>query len=113
MIICYTTCKDKDEAKRIANHLLGMKLIACANMFEIRSLYHWKGELRDEAEVFLLMKTQAKHWPALQREIKKLHSYELPAIVRLDAKGSAQFEKWIAAETNSLKPQRRKHSGRN
>ena len=99
MIICYTTCKDKDEAKRIANHLLGMKLIACANMFEIRSLYHWKGELRDEAEVFLLMKSREDNWPAIERETAKAHSYELPAIVRLDAKGSAAFEKWVTSET--------------
>ena len=99
MMLCYTTCKNKSEAKKIARHLLAKKLIACANMFEIRSLYFWKGALCDEAEVFLLMKTQAKHWPAIQREIKKVHSYELPALVRLSARGTAPFEKWLTAET--------------
>jgi len=99
MIICYTTCKNKSDAKRIARHLLGRKLIACANMFEIRSLYVWKGALCDEPECFLLMKTQAKHWPAIQREIKKVHSYELPALVRLSAKGSAAFEHWVTSQT--------------
>ena len=99
MMLCYTTCKNGAEAKKIARHLLAKKLIACANMFEIRSLYFWKGALRDEPEVFLLMKTQAKHWPAIQREIKKIHSYELPALVRLSARGTAPFESWITSQT--------------
>lgn len=99
MILCYTTCKGNAEAKRIAKHLLGKKLIACANVFEIRALYRWKGTLCDEPECFLLMKTQAKHWAAVQREIRKVHSYELPAIVRLSARAGADFDKWVTAET--------------
>lgn len=99
MMLCYTTCKNRSEALKIANHLLGKKLIACANMFETRSVYFWKGALCDEPEIFLLMKSQAKRWAAIRREIKKLHSYELPALVRLDARGSAAFERWIASGT--------------
>jgi periplasmic divalent cation tolerance protein len=106
MILCYTTCKNKSEAKRIARHLLGKKLVACANMFGIRALYFWKNALRDEPECFLLMKTQAKHWGAIQREIKKLHSYELPALVRLGAQASAAFERWVSAETSTPGPKK-------
>ena len=38
------TFADEDEAERVVSELLDRKLIACAQMQDIRSRYVWKGE---------------------------------------------------------------------
>jgi len=40
--------ENKDEAKNIAKELIKKKLVACANMFPIESIYEWKEELRED-----------------------------------------------------------------
>jgi periplasmic divalent cation tolerance protein len=99
MIIIYTTCKDKTEARKIAKALLDERLVACANIFPCTSLYRWEGRFCDESECAMLMKTRPAHWQKLQRRIKELHSYDLPCIERIEAKASREFEAWIQAET--------------
>ena len=38
-IFIYITNPNKDEAKKIAKHLLNKKLIACGNIYPINSIY--------------------------------------------------------------------------
>jgi periplasmic divalent cation tolerance protein len=40
----YITNPSKEEAKRIAKHLLDKRIIACANIFPIESMYWWDGK---------------------------------------------------------------------
>ena len=37
------TVDSKENAKRIARHLLERGLAACANLFQVDSLFHWEG----------------------------------------------------------------------
>jgi periplasmic divalent cation tolerance protein len=98
----YVTTKDEEEAKKIANHLLDKHLIACANIFPIKSLYWWKGNIEDEEEVALLMKTQSKHSEEIISQVKLLHSYEVPCIefIHID-NGNPEYLEWIRKETTS------------
>ena len=57
-IMIYVTHKNKEDAEKIARHLLGKKLIACANIFPINSLYLWKGEIERSKEVVSIFKTK-------------------------------------------------------
>ena len=43
-----TTFEKKDEALNLANILLSKKLVACVQIGEIQSLYHWKGKLEND-----------------------------------------------------------------
>ena len=47
MIVCYVTCKNKTEAKKISKHLLNKKLVACSNMFPVSSMYWWNKKIVD------------------------------------------------------------------
>jgi periplasmic divalent cation tolerance protein len=97
----YITAGSEDEAKKIAVHLLEKHLIACANIFPIRSIYHWKGNLEDEKEFALILKTQEEHVDAIVDEVKKVHSYEVPCIESLPVeKGNPDYLKWIEDETS-------------
>lgn len=97
----YVTVKDIDEAKKIANHLLDHRLIACANIFPIRSIYVWKGKVEDDPEVAMIIKTRSSLVDRIMKEIKKIHSYEVPCIVSYDIiKGDKDFLNWIRDETD-------------
>jgi periplasmic divalent cation tolerance protein len=96
----YVTCADEKEGRKIADHLLNRHLVACANMFPIRSLYWWKGTIEDESEIALILKTQGKHREIIISEIKKIHSYEVPCIefIKIES-GNPDYLKWIEEET--------------
>ena len=94
MILNYITCKNKAEARKIANELLKRKLIACANIFPIDSIYRWKGKLESDKEVVLLAKTNKN----IEKEVKKLHSYECPCIIKINATANKEYTSWLNAQ---------------
>ncbi|MBW2966233.1 divalent-cation tolerance protein CutA [Candidatus Woesearchaeota archaeon] len=98
MIIEYIVCKNKAEAEKIVNHLLKKKLIACANIFPINSLYKWKGKLQKDKEFVLLAKTQKNKLYSLEKEVKGIHSYEIPCILQINAKANKEYERWLKNE---------------
>lgn len=99
-IIIYTTNKNFEEAKKIANYLLENKLIACANFFPISSSYLWKGKIKNSSEVVSILKTREENFEKIKQEIKSLHSYETPCIIKIDVEANEEFEKWVKEETD-------------
>ncbi|MFC1754099.1 divalent-cation tolerance protein CutA [Thermoproteota archaeon] len=99
MIFIYITCKDKKEAKSIAKELIEKKLIACANIFPIESLYNWEGKLVDEEETVLLCKTREGNYNDVAKAVKKMHSYEVPCICKIKADANKSYFDWIHKET--------------
>ena len=100
-IIIYTTLPKRRKARQLAKALLRERLIACANIFKIESIYRWKGELEEAGEYGLLAETRAELYPRVEKRIKELHPYELPAVVSIPmSNGSKEFFKWIMSETS-------------
>ena len=99
MILIYCPCKDKVEAKKISKALLAKKLIACVNIVQSDSMYCWKNKLCNDREAIAIMKTAAKKTAEVEKEIKKLHSYDLPAIIKINAKSNNEFKDWIKRQT--------------
>jgi periplasmic divalent cation tolerance protein len=57
-VFIYITNPTKEEAKKIAKHLLEKKLIGCANIFgPINSIYNWQDKIIYETEFVLIAKT--------------------------------------------------------
>lgn len=98
-IILYVTHKDIESAQKIANHLLQKKLIACANFFPIKSSYWWKGKIENSDEIVSLLKTRKENWEKIKKEIKKIHPYETPCIIKINAEANGDYESWINEET--------------
>lgn len=97
--LIYCPCKDETEARNIASALLEKKLIACANLFSSASLYKWKDKKTETAETILLCKTTKAQAKKAVAAIKKLHSYECPAILVFPASANKEFEKWVKKST--------------
>lgn len=97
IIVCFVACKDENEAVNIAKALLKKKLCACVNIIkDMRSLYVWEGKLCDDREALMVIKTVDKKFNALETEVKKLHSYDVPEIIALPVKDvSEPYLKWV------------------
>ncbi len=100
-VIGMVTCKDAAEANQIADALLAQKLIVCANILPShQSKYRWKGNIEEATETLMILKTRPIHMDTIISEIKKIHSYELPAVEFIEIKKTdLAFEQWINTET--------------
>ena len=96
----FLTCGSWQEAQRIADALLDKKLIACAEMFEIKSRFRWQGSIDDSDEIKLVMKSAAHLFDEVGAEVKKLHSYETFVLEALPVSQiSADARDWLTEET--------------
>lgn len=96
LIAVFTTVASREEARRIARTLVERKLVACAQISEIESFYHWDGAVQNENEFRLLLKTTDRNYRVVENAIKELHSYALPAIHALKFEHVyAPYAEWI------------------
>lgn len=92
----YVTCPDEATAKRIARALLERKLVACANLFPIASLYVWEGALREDPEVAMLLKTRRSIVQAVIAAVEELHPYDVPCAVAFEVGAAAAgYAAWV------------------
>lgn len=96
LVLIYITNPTEKEAKKIAKHLLDKKLIGCANIFPISSLYWWKGKIVDEKEFVLIAKTGEANFEKVKTEVEKIHSYTVPCIIRIPASANKKYFDWIS-----------------
>jgi periplasmic divalent cation tolerance protein len=96
----YITAKDKEEARRIGEALVGERLAACVNILDpVESLYWWEDKIQHDHETVLIAKTSDRLVDDVVRCVKKVHSYECPCIVALPIReGNPGFLEWIARE---------------
>lgn len=99
-VLIYITTSGAEEARRIGKRMVKERLAACANVIEkVHSLYWWKGKLEESSEAVLLLKTKKDKIKKIIAMVKKLHSYENPAIVAFPIlEGSEEYLKWIEGE---------------
>ena len=101
IILVLLTAPDQVSAKLIAKALLDTKLAACVNILPgLISLYNWEGELQDEKEVQLFIKTRSDLLEGkIIPLIRELHPYDLPEIIAIPVVGgSSPYLDWIIAE---------------
>jgi periplasmic divalent cation tolerance protein len=111
-IVVLTTCGSAKEARRIAQALVKQRLAACINMIQIpvRSIYRWKGKVESAKEFLLVVKTSRRRFGALEKEIKRLHSYQVPEIIALPIeRGSRDYMMWLGESIRPQRPQKRIH----
>jgi periplasmic divalent cation tolerance protein len=100
-VLIYTTFPSLEDAKRVGAALVEARLAACVNMFPgMISIYEWKGALEESSEVAMIVKTRASLVETVLAEAKRLHPYELPALLVLKTEGgSAEYCSWIKSQT--------------
>ncbi len=113
-IVVLVTCGTASEAERIARELIVRRLAACVNMLEspVRSIYHWGGKVENAPEHLLIIKTSRKRLADLQREVERLHSYDVPEVIALPiAAGSERYLAWLDENVRIDRPATKKRKG--
>ncbi len=97
-LLLYITNPSQAVAKKVALHLLKKHLGACANIFPVHSAYLWRGKIEKTHEWILIFKTVSKNCKAVEKEIKKIHPYSVPCIMKISVSANKDYEKWIKRE---------------
>jgi len=90
----------KKTASELARSFVQERLAACVSIIPgVKSVYEWKGELCEEEEQMLLIKTTSARLPALTSRVNELHPYELPELIALAIQpdeGGLRYLTWLA-----------------
>jgi len=101
IIIVYTTTPNQDQAEKITAHLFKKRLIACANHISSKSSYFWKTNLENQDEIISVLKTKSENWEKIKNEIKSIHPYEIPCIIKINIEANQEYEEWVNKETET------------
>ena len=94
--VVLVTVASSEQGKIIAHALVSANLAACVNIFPIESVYMWQGEVNQDLEHQLIIKTDLNKFPELAEKIKTLHDYEVPEIIALPiVAGSKPYLHWL------------------
>jgi len=100
--IIITTTDSEEEARSLSAKLVENKLAACVQVSPITSFYTWKGEVHNDPEHKLLIKTCKELYPAAEAFIKEQHSYEVPEIIEVPIRsGLGEYLGWIDEVTEA------------
>lgn len=96
MYAVYCPFPNMNEAKKAGKTLVDGQLCCCVNILKsYSSIYKRKGKLAEESEFVLIAKTGDKSVEALEKKLKEIHPYEIPAILRIKVdKVNREFGQW-------------------
>jgi len=101
--IAYVTAPNAEVAEQLARSLVDKRLCACVNVLVgVRSFYRWEGQVCDDAELLLMVKTTADCVDALTQTVEDEHPYDVPEVIVVDvAGGSVPYLDWVRSATSS------------
>lgn len=91
--VIFTTTESKDDAKTLAKGLVESRLVACAQIMPINSVFVWDGEVNDAEECLLLLKTRAESYEDVEAYLREHHPYDVPEILQVSV--TAGFEPYL------------------
>lgn len=103
VMLCLTTCSDREGALTIARMLIGEKLAACVSILPgITSVYRWHEAIEQADEVQLFIKTTQSRVEALKVRLAELHTYDVAELIVLDVvDGLPAYLEWVAASVQA------------
>lgn len=98
VLLVFCTFPDGDTAAAVATTLVEEKLAACGTLLPaVRSIYAWEGEIKKAGEVLVLFKTNGPSYAKLEKRLLKLHPYETPEVLAVEAGAVAKgYAAWVA-----------------
>lgn len=98
--LVYITASGEKESKKIGRTIVEERLAGCINIIStIESLYWWKGEIEEDKESILLVKTKVSNIENIIKRVKEIHSYENPAILAIPIiEGSKEYLDYLDGE---------------
>jgi periplasmic divalent cation tolerance protein len=100
-IVVLITAGSYEEARKIADALVGQRKAACVNIVtQVNSFFWWEDKIEEDRESLLLVKTRAELFPEVVNVVKAVHSYDVPEIIALPiVEGNPEYMAWLEKET--------------
>ena len=92
-------------AGTLARMLVERRLAACVNaVSKVTSTYRWKGEIQQDQETLLIIKTTTARLAAVEKTIREQSKYDLPELIALPVNaGGADYLAWVKESVAELK----------
>jgi len=101
-VVLFLTCADEREADEISNVLLMKKLVVCIKKTKVKSSFLYKGKIDDADEVLLIMDSLEEKFSKIEKEVRKIHSYETFVLLASPIiKSSKGVKEWMKVELKS------------
>lgn len=96
-VIVFSTASSQEEAEKIAASLLEKRLAACVSISAPQqSWYLWQGRVHHDEERTLMIKTRARLFSEVEKDIRQNHSYEVPEVIAVAiVAGAAPYLNWL------------------
>ena len=99
-LVVLTTLATDTDARALVTALVAARLVACGTLIPgARSIYRWEGQVTEEAEVVVLLKTDQSKWEALCAAVRERHPYQVPELLALPVeRGLDRYLSWLTHE---------------
>ena len=100
LLILITTAPNQLLAKEIAKELIERNLAACVSIKEIKSTYKWKGNIEENKEFELNIKSLPENLDELTLMLKEKITYEVPELIYKIFDSENSYFQWIKKSIN-------------
>ncbi len=95
LFLVLTTESSLANAEELSAKILQKGLAACISMRKVKSRYVWNGELEENVEIELLIKSTKDNLEMLLAALLELHSYQTPELIYWPINASKDYKKWL------------------
>jgi periplasmic divalent cation tolerance protein len=103
VVLVLTTIAAEADGAALGRALVDERLAACVNVLPaMTSIYRWKGQVEQDREQQVIIKTTRDRLAALEARVRDLHIYELPEFLVVSAGGGAEaYLAWVEESVKS------------
>jgi periplasmic divalent cation tolerance protein len=101
-LVVLTTVGGEAEARKLIRGLVDERVVACGTMVGATSIFRWEGEVNEESEMLVLLKTSRERWRDLEAAVTRRHPYDVPELLALHVEaGLDAYLHWVNRETST------------
>ena len=100
ILLLITTVPNKLLAEQIAKELIERKLAACVSIKEIKSIYNWQGNIEENKEFEITIKSLPESLNELTLILKENITYEVPELIYKIFDSENSYFQWITDSIN-------------
>ena len=106
-MLVMTTVASQEQAHTIAQDLVEQELAVCVNILPImHTFYRFKGEVHDDTENLLMIKTTKNLYDSVCASICQMHTYEIPEVFGIKmSECEPRFLDWITRNVREHPPE--------
>lgn len=97
LLIVMTTLPSYEGGVTLVKQLVEENLVACGQILPaMTSIYRWQGQIHEDSEYLILLKSRASSYGQLETRLRHLHPYQEPEIIALQpSQVSQSYLDWV------------------